>query len=242
MNTSDKGVHLKMKKYGNHALILALILTVAMAIAGCGGNNKTTITYASGAQWASVPSTAAFEARDSHTSVVFGNKIWVIGGIGVDSDLPGDVWSSSDGVTWTHVTNSAPFSRRDGHTSVVYDNKMWVIGGYSPGHQNDVWSSSDGETWTQVTVSKPFPARSEHTSVVYNNKMWVIGGDGRMGVGLMNDVWSSSDGATWTQVTPAGGVFPARTGHTSVVYNNTIWVIGGQDEEGTRLNDVWYAQ
>ena len=41
----------------------------------------------------------------------------------------------------------------------------------------------------------------------------------------------------WTRAT-ASASFPARRGHTSVVFNNKMWVIGGY---GTaNLNDVWY--
>ena len=199
--------------------------------------------------WIQAPDYAAFTRRCHHTSVVFNNKMWVIGG-GEDlyPHLKNDVWYSSDGVIWTQATASAAFPVRWGHTSVVYNNKMWVVGGYyyeysgSPYLLNDVWYSTDGVVWTQ-TASATFPAREYHTSVVFNNKMWVIGGYRySSGVIYRNDVWYSKDGVIWTQAT-ASAAFPGRYGHTSVVYKNKMWVIGGYYNDGNRhdLNDVWYS-
>jgi hypothetical protein len=62
--------------------------------------------------------------------------------------------------------------------------------------------------------------------------MWVLGGF------VAGDVWSSSDGAQWTQTTalaPWIAAYSARWGHTSAVFNNKIWVMGGNLN-----NDVWY--
>jgi len=70
--------------------------------------------------------------------------------------------------------------------------------------------------------------------------MWVIGGLGESG--SLNDSWSSPDGVTWTEVT-GDAPFPARFGHTSVVFDGRMWVIGGYADDGTGTyvykNDVW---
>ena len=91
-------------------------------------------------QWTQATASASFSTRRGHTSVVFNNKMWVIGGYTGSSNL-NDVWYSSDGATWTRATASASFSKRRHHTAVVFDNKMWVIGGYDNGgaNLNDVW-------------------------------------------------------------------------------------------------------
>lgn len=88
----------------------------------------------------SVPVTnaAGFSGRGNHTSVVFNDKIWVVGGWDGIS-RKNDVWSSPVGVTWTQVTTSAPFLGRTAHTSLVFDNKIWVIGGGGT-YLNDVWA------------------------------------------------------------------------------------------------------
>lgn len=189
-----------------------------------------------GTAWTLAANPAAFTGRYGHTSVVFNNKIWVIGGEA--AGFYNDVWNSSDGVSWTCAANSAGFTQRAGHTSVVFNNKIWVIGGGTwGGGTSDVWSSSDGIIWTQVTASAGFLGRQWHTSVVFNNKMWVIGGHGTGGP--LSDVWSSTDGITWVLETAFPG-FVARGFHSSEVHNGRIWVVNGTDSSGiSSYHDVW---
>ena len=82
-------------------------------------------------RWQCATENAGWSGRYGHTSVVFDNKMWVLGG-----GYKNDVWYSSDGINWVCATENAGWSPRDDHTSVVFDNKMWVLGG---GYKNDVW-------------------------------------------------------------------------------------------------------
>jgi hypothetical protein len=193
--------------------------------------------------WTEATSAATFSGRCGHSSVVFNNKMWIIGGYDTNFVLKNDVWYSIDGIIWTEATSAAAFSTRSNHTSVVYDDKMWVIGGNGDNDNvyHDVWYSTDGVTWTRATSSAAFGSRTSHTSVVYDSKMWVIGGNSS--TTLLNDVWYSTDGITWTEATSATA-FCIRHCHTSVVYNNKMWVIGGYYSSRTEnkdLNDVWYS-
>ena len=191
--------------------------------------NKNDVWHSSdGASWTSATLSAPWSPRDGHTSVVFGGKMWVIGGISAGpSGSVNDVWYSSDGIHWTSATLSAPWSPRDLHTSVVFNGKMWVMGGeyYNPTSQgrllNDVWYSSDGVNWTSATLSAPWKPRSGHSSVVIGGRMWVIGGSGY--TGQLSDVWFSSDGVNWTSATVSAPWSPPY-GHASVVYNGKIWL------------------
>ena len=213
-------------------------------IGGFDGTHKNDVWHSSdGISWTEASPAADFPARGSHTSVVFDNKLWVIGGNDDDGGLKNDAWRSSDGISWTQATPAADFPARSSHTSMVFDNKMWVIGGFDGGPKNDVWHSIDGINWTQATAAAAFSARYGHTSTVFDGKLWVIGG---YGGSSKNDVWYSSDGITWTEATPAAD-FPARSGHTSVVFDpdtsgqDKLWVIGGYDDGGSEKNDVWYS-
>lgn len=205
---------------------------------------RNDVWYSSdGINWTEATQSAAFPPRIGHTTLVFNNRMWVIGGS--RSTVPlNDVWYSSDGITWTSATDTASFSPRERHSSVVYNNKMWVIGGYDGQYKNDTWYSSDGVTWIMATESADFPARNAHTSLVFDERMWIIGGFYNCGdiVESKNDVWSSSDGETWIQETPSAD-FPQRDYHTSVVYGGKMWVIGGRDDvfayPGGGLNDIW---
>jgi dihydrofolate reductase len=152
---------------------------------------KNDVWYSTdGVTWTQATANAGWSARYNHTSVVFDNKMWVIGGYDA-SGRRNDVWYSTDGINWTQATANAGWSARYLHSSVVFDNKMWVMGGYdASGRRNDVWYSTDGVTWTQATTNANWSVRWEQTSVVYDNKMWVMGGEDVSG--RRNDVWYSS--------------------------------------------------
>jgi hypothetical protein len=186
-----------------------------------------------GTNWSQSTDSAGWSTRRYPASVVFDNKIWVIGGYG--GSYRNDVWYSNNGINWTQATASAGWSARYGHTSVVFNNKMWVIGGYDGDYKDDVWYSTDGVTWLQATDSAGWVARRYHSSVVFDNKMWVISG---YGIGYRDDVWCSTNGINWTQVT-ASAAWSGRYGHTSVIFDNKMWVIGGYST-GYR-NDVWFS-
>ena len=226
--------------------INAKVTLTATLTKGAATNTKTfplTVIDRSFA-WSKVSSTH-WSARKDHASVVFNNKMWVLGGNDGSSNL-NDVWSSSDGTTWTKMTVSGThWSARQDHAVVVFNNKMWVLGGNDgSSNLNDVWSSSDGTTWTKTTVSGThWSARHAHTAVVFNNKMWIMGGnDGsyehrNYDENYKSDVWWSSNGTSWTNAN-ASEHWSARSGHAAMVFNNKMWVMGGNDGS-SNLNDVW---
>lgn len=219
---------------------------------GSGGVINDVWKSGNGASWVCVTNTAGFCPRYTHTSIVYNNKIWVIGGYYFDNATHfttalNDVWNSSDGVTWTCVKQAAAFSARGGHTSVVFDGKMWIIGGCGGNGLNDnneVWNSNDGVTWNEVSSNAGFTARVYHTSVVYAGRIFVMGGaiNNNGSFSGINDVWSSSDGVKWLCETSSAG-FGYKCHHSSLVFNDKIWVIAGFSFVGTSDgNDVWYSQ
>ena len=194
-----------------------------------------------GSIWNKETNNAGFISRGDHASVVFDNKMWVIGGVGNSSDeLLNDVWSSSDGINWIEENADAAFPGRYNHTVIVYDNKMWLIGGQDFTYEfKDVWSSEDGVNWVLVTDNPDFPGRQGHTSLVFNNRIFILAGINSNqggGFGALNDVWSSTDGVNWKLET-IDADFPPRWGHSSVVYEDEIWVFGGLG--AGRRNDIW---
>jgi len=194
--------------------------------------------------FARIISTAAFSPRAGHSSVVFNNKMWVIGGVDSNGKYLNDVWYSSDGTDWQEATPSAAFSPRTGHASVVLDDRMWVIGGAYRSSEdrflNDVWFSSDGTNWSCATSSAFTSPIGYHASVVFDNKIWVIGGDYyeiiRGTTYPTNGVYSSVDGINWATPNLNTG-FDARSSHSTVIFDAKIWIIAGLPFK----NDVWHS-
>ncbi len=215
-------------------LVLCIIATPVFAAESSPGRNWTQATEHGG-----------FRSHAGHSTVVFHDKIWVIGGWGADYSCPDDscnpeVWSSGNGVNWTQETDHAGFGSRYAHGSVVYADKIWIIGGrnittWDP--MNDVWYSMDGTNWSCATEHAPFAPRWDFGITTFNNEMWVIGGS-EDGI-LHNDVWHSSDGVNWTQATGTAE-FPPRMEISANDFNSRIWVTGGFDWN-RHFNDLWYS-
>jgi len=228
-------------------ILLLSFLAGLFAIAGCIKAVDPTLPAAQntpvpGSIWTEVSRGAAFSARYIHASVVYDNAMWVIGGALSDGSQTDDIWYSMDGVYWQEATPHAAFGPRQGHTCVVFKNEMWVIGGYSNGsYLNDTWRSPNGIDWFPATLNAEFTPRAGHTCVVYDNgagpKMYVIGG--HQGTSFYNDIWYSDNGSAWyPKQIPE---FTPRYYHTSLVFSNKIWVIGGVSYSGDYIynNDVW---
>ncbi len=198
-----------------------------------------------GGVWMKVePMGTLWSPRSRHSSIVFNDHIWVIGGYDGEK-LLSDVWCSADGVNWHQMTKAAQWSARHYHTSVVFGDKMWVIGGDDSRQRcNDVWYSWDGAFWIASTKRADWTARYLHAAVVHNDKMWVIGGHGASVSDDLADVWFSDDGNTWTRADTdqSPHMWSARSMHTSLVYHDKMWVIGGGAYARGRKNDVWMSE
>jgi hypothetical protein len=98
-----------------------------------------------------------------------------------------------------------------------------------------------GFRWTQMTSAAAFSERDGAGAATYNGKMYLLGGwaDDPGGGGFhigYNDVWSSTNGANWTLVRPNtpgdASVWEGRHTAGYVVFNNKMWVVGGDPLNG----------
>ena len=191
--------------------------------------------------WVRATAWAPWTRRFRHTTVVFDDKLWVLGGYRAypDYDRLNDVWYSPDGTNWTRATAHAAWPPRAGHASAVFDDRLWVLGGYADGigSANDVWYSAEGMNWTQATAHAAWPARGFLTTATYAGKLWVLGGDSGS-----REVWHSTDGETWALATDQAP-WPGRQTHAAAVFNNRLWVLGGHDFSTYpyELNDIWHT-
>lgn len=197
---------------------------------------------ASERKWMQVVEKASWSKRRFLSSVVYNNKMWVMGGMDTNNSFLNDVWWSTDGLTWTQATSSAGWKGREDFTTLVYDGKMWIMGGYgsSDSYFNDVWWSTDGITWTQATDSADWECREGYSAVVFENKMWILGGyrENNKNNIFYNDVWFSTDGINWSMASESSE-WSARFYSASAVLDNKIWIVGGYGDD--YYNDVWYS-
>ncbi len=161
-----------------------------------------------GKTWTRILASAPWGPRSLHSTVVFDEKIWILGGKLVNDEV-NDVWSSPDGIKWTREVEEAPWESRSHHQAIVYKDQIFLVGGSTSNdgeyeYFSDVWSTSDGSKWTSVTSRASFGGRESFGLSTLNNKLILIGGVGDNGsgdVGRQSDVWSTSDGKVWTKIT-----------------------------------------
>lgn len=108
-------------------------------------------------------------------------------------------------------------------------------------------------TWKKITMQAPFAVRDGAGALVYQDKLWLLGGwnpgDKKHFPRICNnEVWNSSDGLHWnlikqnTYLDNKFDPFKDWEGrHTAgyVVYQDKMWIIGGDVNQGHYQNDVW---
>jgi len=188
--------------------------------------------------------TALSAGRYQHTSVVYNGYMYVIGGK-TNSGFMSDVQYApinANGTlgAWTATTSFT--TARSIHTSVAYNGYMYVMGGFNNAYLAStqyapINANGTIGAWTATTSFTG--TRSGHTSVAYNGYMYVMGGyNGSAYLADTQYAVINANGTlgTWTAST---SFTTGRQGHTSVIYNGYVYIMGGQGA-GT-YNDVQYA-
>jgi len=206
--------------------------------------------------WEEVSSTVPWPPRDSHSVVVYQNKLWLMGGLNGNDFVtkPGvvrygeaphfsDIWVSEDGIDWNLVTDGAPWGERRSIQSVIFQDKILVIPGWGPwtGTKNDIWSSEDGVHWNLINANPNFPPREGHQLIVFKDKLWLIGGVNYDKSEVKNDAWSSEDGINWSEVTSSAPWRP-RWDHEVVLFKDELWLIGGMDLNDNVFSEIWSSE
>jgi hypothetical protein len=109
--------------------------------------------------------------------------------------------------------------------------------------------------WTKVTTAAAFAPRDGAGALTFNGQMWLLGGWNPQPAHRKffpricnNEVWNSTDGTVWKLVranTFGEALFAPETEwegrHTAgyAVYQDKLWIIGGDCNQHHYQNDVW---
>lgn len=181
-----------------------------------------------GVNWTQVATTVPFGNYTYYKSIVFNNKLHVIGGRSSASiGLNAKMWTTTDGINWT--TTTLPFRERQNPTLGVMNSKLYVIGGVEiGGAKSDVWATTNGVNWVQMN---DFPHKISDAKILhYSTSTILVGGMkwDTAGIGGSSSavIWKyipASD--SWSVVSKT---FPspssAFTEIDAVVANSKIWV------------------
>lgn len=135
---------------------------------------------------------------------------------------------------WETVAETSNLPQRIFYGAAVFGGKIWIVGGYDgKNYLNDAWNSPDGIHWTRVAEKTAWSPRVTGL-IVFKNQLWLLGGGVIDGHANPNpdsgkEIWISDDGSNWREikVNPTG-----RTGGTAIVFDNKLWMIGGNRNDG----------
>ncbi len=119
---------------------------------------------------------------------------------------------------------------------------MFLFGGTALGDTPRGLYSLDLKSykWERLNSRGDVPSpRDEHSAVVYEGGMFVYGGnvDGERVNDIYRFIFAENK---WEIIIPFNKNCPvARAGHSAVVYRDSMFILGGKDEDNNKLNDLW---
>lgn len=104
-----------------------------------------------GVHWEQVSEHAPWHPRIWFSSVVYRDRMWVLGGWSNNpSKNWGDVWYSQDGKVWQELQSEFRWKERHEHSAYVFQDKIWIAGGHARPLSSEVWSLEIPEDWFRV--------------------------------------------------------------------------------------------
>ena len=152
-----------------------------------------------GVDWKKAPD-PPFAGRRSYASVVWQERLWVVGGAEripepqLEAGYPdlrdtNEVWSSADGESWTLEAAHAEWGPRMWPGLVVHKDELWLFGGYyneEDRNRGGTWKTSDGKTWERVEAGPGPSPRHFPTVLSVGDDILLIAGNAWP---VQNDIW-----------------------------------------------------
>jgi hypothetical protein len=222
--------------------------------AACLPSNHATCTGTVFAQQTS----AFINPRDSLSSVVYNGDLYIIGGydgFNYLNDIQYCPLNANGSVASCIQQTNAFTTGRNYLSSGIANGYLYITGGCSAstcGYLNDIqrmWVGQMGQVGATTQQTSAFTTlRTWHSSVVYNGYLYIIGGNaansatGCDSTGHCSDIQFcplNTDGSVGTchytengnddnTSFVAGAFAVGRFGHTSVLYNGYVYIIGGR--------------
>jgi len=175
-------------------------------------------------------------AVTEHSSIVYNNKLWILGGLHKSSN---EIQYSNSLFQFdlSNMDNnkvvpfgSGPFQGRSTHSAVIWKNKMYIFGGWNGRYQkwfNDMYAFNfDIEKWELIIPNGIIPEkRCYHLCTIYNEEMYIFGG--YSGKSYLNDLWKYSfEKNTWTDLSlKCNGKPPSPRSRAAGILNGNLWYI-----------------
>lgn len=144
---------------------------------------------------------------------------------------------------WTLSPTAEELSEfsRSHSSSVVLNDFLFVFGGSNQTGNAEIQSLSEELPGHYILQGSSGPSRrSGQTTTLYNEKIYLFGGWDIKEGKYRNDFWVAevTNGSLHWELLQVEGPVAARAGHSSILYQDSLYIFGGQGETGFR-NDIW---
>lgn len=202
--------------------------------------------------------TPHISARYSHSCCLHSNLMYIFGGCNSGKTTFNDMWTFDlSQRQWIRPISSGNYPPPKACCSLVsYKDKLILFGGWTHSSSNrihDSWKlfnhihEFDTKTsrWSLIEVMSDCPPMAGHKACIYGNEMIVFGGlqsleNAPYNYLASNDVFAFNiSGHTWRKVNTDGPKPPPRYGHSQLVIDDHLIVLGGSSGPKKFLSDFW---
>lgn len=184
--------------------------------------------------------------------------MYIFGGCTNDKTTFNDLWTFNlSKRQWIRPLASGSYPPPKALSSMVlYRNQLILFGGWTYSSRNRMNNSAKifnhmhfydtvSNKWTLVETRNKCPGMSGHGASIYNDQMIIFGGlrandDSPYHPSPCDEVWVLDlISLTWRKQKTSKVKPDPRYGHTQLIINNNLIVIGGCGGPNNILNDIW---
>ena len=137
----------------------------------------------------------------------------------------------------------------ESHTIILYEKSetegsIFTFGGYHKGKYLNTMTEFKIEqaSCVKIEIDKELPApvgRISHAMAIIKDNIYIHGGESSDGI-YLSDLWTFSiTNKTWTEIVVETETPKARSGHTMIAYNNSLYLFGGKTGNIHETNELW---
>lgn len=147
----------------------------------------------------------------------------------------GEVKSDTSYV-WTKLLDSAEWRKNYNFQMFSKNDTIWTF------HPDGNWYSIEGKNWTKSVLSNPISNLAFLDYVMFKGAIYGLGyfkGNIEQ-YEFRPEIFKTTDFKNWTKISKTSNL-PKRFFYHPFVFDNKIWIIGGEDES-TKYSDIWSSE
>lgn len=143
---------------------------------------------------------------------------------------------SDTAYTWTKLLDSAAWRKNYNFQMFSINDTLWTF------HPDGTWYSQNGENWQKSVLTNSIGNLAFLDYVYFKGSVYGLGYfKGNIEeYEFKPEIYKTSDFKNWLTISKTSNL-PMRFFYHPFVFNNKIWIIGGEDKN-TQYSDVWNSE